>query len=181
MLWLGRAYQVRWFHKVDTKYWVYRIRPEKFCGWHLWHSISELVQSLLHISWWVKQSATNSFFFFYDEGLWGISIFILEFFALSSLGLVITSQIWTLRMSSSTVPPRANLNDDQNPRLRSLIIAFIILPSIAVSVRLWSRALLPGSTMSKTPTRFWWDDWTVLAAGVRLSNPIPKKKTSEGN
>lgn len=68
-------------------------------------------------------------------------------------------------MASST-PPGVNLDDDQRPALRGLMIAMLVLPTVAVVLRFWSRAMLPG--FSSTPIRFWWDDWTALIAAVCL-------------
>ncbi|KAI9714015.1 MAG: hypothetical protein M1820_000745 [Bogoriella megaspora] len=55
---------------------------------------------------------------------------------------------------------------DTGPRLRAICIATIIIPTVAVILRFWSRALLPRdpTPMSKVKSRFWWDDWTILAA-----------------
>ncbi|KAA8648033.1 uncharacterized protein ATNIH1004_003916 [Aspergillus tanneri] len=62
-------------------------------------------------------------------------------------------------MSSSV-----DLNDDQGPTLKALMIAMLTVPTVAVSLRFWSRAILPG--FSSTPIRFWWDDWTALLAAM---------------
>lgn len=77
---------------------------------------------------------------------------------------------------ASKVPPGVNLKDDQGPQLRALLIAMLVLPTFAIIVRFWSRALLPSQPMSKRPTRFWWDDWTALIAAVC---PTPNNESKE--
>jgi hypothetical protein len=62
-----------------------------------------------------------------------------------------------------------NLNESKQGNLRALLIAMMVLPTVVILVRFWSRALLPAYSMSKMPTRFWWDDWTALAAAVCYS------------
>jgi hypothetical protein len=52
--------------------------------------------------------------------------------------------------------------------IRALFIIMAILPTIAVILRLWSRALLPGSSHERPMSRYWWDDWTVILATVWL-------------
>lgn len=56
--------------------------------------------------------------------------------------------------------------EDKQKQLWDLLIAMIILPTVVILVRFWSRALLPTLSVSKLPMRFWWDDWTALAAAV---------------
>jgi hypothetical protein len=70
-------------------------------------------------------------------------------------------------MSSVVVP-----NESKQGELRSLLIAMIALPTIIVAVRLWSRYLSSAMSMSKALSRFWWDDWTALAAAV---GPFPEQ------
>ncbi len=52
--------------------------------------------------------------------------------------------------------------------LHKLLTAMIVLPSLIVCLRFWSRALLPNGAASKTAfsRKFWWDDWSVLVAAV---------------
>ena len=69
-----------------------------------------------------------------------------------------------------STPPSPNLNDDRGPELQALLIAMIVIPTVAVIIRFWSRALLPGFSLSKQTLRFWWDDWFALAAAVRQRN-----------
>lgn len=45
----------------------------------------------------------------------------------------------------------------------------MIVPTVVVLIRAWSRALLPVSHMTRIPTKFWWDDWTAFAGAVRVS------------
>lgn len=56
--------------------------------------------------------------------------------------------------------------DNKQNNLRTLLIAMIIVPSIVIFIRFWSRALLPISPTSKVARKFWWDDWTALIAAV---------------
>lgn len=57
-----------------------------------------------------------------------------------------------------------NLNDNQGPALRTLLIVVIIIPTLVIILRFWSRAILPAVTKSRSPVRFWWDDWAALVA-----------------
>ncbi|PLB51343.1 hypothetical protein P170DRAFT_382755 [Aspergillus steynii IBT 23096] len=66
-------------------------------------------------------------------------------------------------MESST-PKEVGLNGDQRSVLRALVIVMLVIPTVAVLLRFWSRAMLPG--FSSTPVRFWWDDWTALIAAM---------------
>ena len=76
-------------------------------------------------------------------------------------------------MSSSEVSPRVDLSDDLGARLQTLLTVMAILPTIAIIIRFWSRALLPEmSSMHSRPMRFWWDDWTALVTAVRSPRTI---------
>lgn len=55
--------------------------------------------------------------------------------------------------------------ENRSPGLRAFQIAMIIIPTIAIVLRFWSRTLAFG----KKPPRFWWDDWLALMALVSLS------------
>ena len=64
---------------------------------------------------------------------------------------------------TDTVPPTQSsptYGDSIGPRIVRVNTAMIIISTLAVSLRCWSRAL-------KTEKKFWWDDWTCLAAYVR--------------
>jgi hypothetical protein len=64
--------------------------------------------------------------------------------------------------------------DEKQGALRSLLIAMTVLPTVVIIVRFWSRALLQDFTVSRMPTKFWWDDWTALAAAVSKDTiPVP--------
>ncbi|PYI25961.1 hypothetical protein BP00DRAFT_430793 [Aspergillus indologenus CBS 114.80] len=63
-------------------------------------------------------------------------------------------------------------SDDRGPQIRAISIALIILPSVAVALRFWSRALLPKPPRANTHSGFWWDDWTALAAAVSRGSPL---------
>lgn len=56
--------------------------------------------------------------------------------------------------------------------LRVFQIILIILPTIAIILRFWSRALAFRGKVR----RFWWDDWTALLALVRhfLPKVVPE-------
>ncbi|KAF3061499.1 hypothetical protein GL218_03013 [Daldinia childiae] len=69
-------------------------------------------------------------------------------------------------MSSAETQPDFNPNDTKQDELRKLLIAMMIVPTVVVLVRAWSRALMTPSAMSKTPNKFWWDDWTAFAGAV---------------
>ncbi|KAL9122166.1 MAG: hypothetical protein Q9187_001281 [Circinaria calcarea] len=65
--------------------------------------------------------------------------------------------------------------DDRGPSLLKLNVAMIVVATIAVGLRFWSRAVTRSSKFSKG-TRFWWDDWLALANLVWLAladNSIP--------
>ena len=62
----------------------------------------------------------------------------------------------------------AEITKIQQDRLRVLPIAMIIVPTIVILIRAWSRALLPLSPTSRIATKFWWDDWMTFAAGVQI-------------
>ncbi|ROV87838.1 hypothetical protein VMCG_10546 [Cytospora schulzeri] len=66
-------------------------------------------------------------------------------------------------MSSSKA---VDLTQSKQSDLRTLLIAMVIVPTVIVIIRAWSRALLPVSPTSKIPTKFWWDDWTAFAAAA---------------
>lgn len=59
-----------------------------------------------------------------------------------------------------------NFEESKQRDLRSLLIAMMVLPTIVVIVRFWSRYLSSAFTISRMPMRFWWDDWTALTAAV---------------
>lgn len=52
--------------------------------------------------------------------------------------------------------------EDKGPHVVAAAACAIVIQVIVLVLRFWSRALL-------TRTRFWWDDWMVFAALVRLS------------
>lgn len=56
-----------------------------------------------------------------------------------------------------------NLEADRSPHMRALLIVMAILPTIAIALRFWSRAIQP--TKGTFP-HFWWDDWAALLAAV---------------
>jgi hypothetical protein len=56
--------------------------------------------------------------------------------------------------------------DEKQGALRSLLIAMTVVPTVVITIRFWSRALLQDFSLSKMPIRFWWDDWIALAAAV---------------
>ena len=52
--------------------------------------------------------------------------------------------------------------EDWGPSLRAYTIVLIVVSTLAVALRFWSRAVVPTAKAS----RFWWDDWTILVAWV---------------
>ena len=53
-------------------------------------------------------------------------------------------------------------------QLRALCIAMIIIPTIAVALRFWSRLMRTGTDNGLSlRVGLWWDDWVVLACLVR--------------
>ena len=52
------------------------------------------------------------------------------------------------------------VHGDKGSHVLAAAICVIVIQVVAVALRFWSRALSRG-------TRFWWDDWMVLAALVR--------------
>ncbi|KAI1332609.1 hypothetical protein F5Y16DRAFT_407312 [Xylariaceae sp. FL0255] len=69
-------------------------------------------------------------------------------------------------MTASASEMQVNLNESKQASLRTLLIAALVTPTIVVFFRVWSRALLPVSPTSNIKSRFWWDDYTVLAAAI---------------
>lgn len=66
-------------------------------------------------------------------------------------------------MSSTSL---VNANESQQDSLRTLLIAMLVLPTITVVLRVWSRAILPLSPTSHIKSRFWWDDWAAFAGAA---------------
>lgn len=52
---------------------------------------------------------------------------------------------------------------NRGPPLAAYNAVMIVIPVIAVALRLWSRMLMPSD---KRLHRFWWDDWVVVMALV---------------
>lgn len=59
-----------------------------------------------------------------------------------------------------------DLTKSKQPQLRVLLIAMMIVPTVVVLIRAWSRALLPVSPLTRIPTKFWWDDWMAFFGAV---------------
>ncbi|KAI2640424.1 hypothetical protein GGS26DRAFT_538109 [Hypomontagnella submonticulosa] len=53
-------------------------------------------------------------------------------------------------------------SDDRGPPFRAYTIVMMVIPVVAVSLRLWSRAL--NMSVGRHSTRFWWDDWVAILA-----------------
>ena len=51
---------------------------------------------------------------------------------------------------------------NRGPGLVGLSVVMMVLPTIAVALRFWSRLTLKGQ-------RFWWDDWFAIASLVYVS------------
>lgn len=79
-----------------------------------------------------------------------------------------------LRNAPRSPPPEG---DSMQGQLRSLLIAMLILPSIVILIRFWSRSLLADSDTSSIRAKYWWDDWTALAAAVCSHSPEPYDAT----
>lgn len=58
----------------------------------------------------------------------------------------------------------ASSQADSGHSLRGFDIAMIIIPTVAVTLRFWSRVLSGHASKGRV---FWWDDWTALMALVR--------------
>ena len=65
---------------------------------------------------------------------------------------------------------RSPNTDDRAPGVIALLIAMTIIPTLAVALRIWSRALIPTSSTSRA-WRFWWDDWLVFLDLVSVTYP----------
>jgi hypothetical protein len=50
--------------------------------------------------------------------------------------------------------------------IQAFLIMMATLPTIAVILRLWPRALWPGASHEMPIRRYWWDDWTVVMAAA---------------
>lgn len=59
---------------------------------------------------------------------------------------------------------------DRGGPLKGFFIFMVILPTVAILLRFWSRSISSGKHSSKG--RFWWDDWVALASLVRLRTCI---------
>lgn len=73
-------------------------------------------------------------------------------------------------MSRMNAASGVDLSENKQNNLRSLLVAMIVLPTVVVAIRFWSRYLSPAFSISHMPTRFWWDDWTALTATVSNDN-----------
>lgn len=58
------------------------------------------------------------------------------------------------------------INPDQGPQLQVGVTIGLVVPSLVVILRFWSRVIQHAVSNSRTSVRFWWDDWTVLAASL---------------
>ena len=67
-----------------------------------------------------------------------------------------------LMMTNTTSP-------DKGPRIVAAAVSVIVVQVLVLILRFWSRSL-------STRARFWWDDWTVLAALVKY----PQDSQSNG-
>ena len=67
-------------------------------------------------------------------------------------------------MSSSSSADRA-------PQVVALGIPLIIIPTVAVVLRIWSRMLI--HTLGSSRVRvFWWDDWLVMMGLVSIRHRV---------
>ena len=53
------------------------------------------------------------------------------------------------------------MSENKGPRVVAAAVSVIVIQLVVLFLRFWSRAI-------STKARFWWDDWTVLAALVSL-------------
>jgi hypothetical protein len=79
---------------------------------------------------------------------------------------IFTACIIRSAMSDTFVPPPESFDDDRGPGFRAYIIVLTVLSTIATGLRFWSRWL--SAPTSRNLGRFWWDDWTALAAVLVL-------------
>ncbi|QKX55356.1 uncharacterized protein TRUGW13939_02448 [Talaromyces rugulosus] len=77
-------------------------------------------------------------------------------------------------MTSLRAPPAVDLSENRGPPMRTLLIAMIVLPTVAVLLRFWSRTLLPATGRLQSVGKFWWDDWSALVAAVSFSRAIER-------
>ena len=68
-------------------------------------------------------------------------------------------------MDGMPKPPPDYAN--QGPALFACGLVLIIVPTVAVAIRIWSRIIAIGHGL-------WWDDYLVLALMVRLSMLFPR-------
>ncbi|TEY78488.1 hypothetical protein BOTCAL_0048g00140 [Botryotinia calthae] len=73
-------------------------------------------------------------------------------------------------------------NQDRGPPLRSFLIFLLIISTLSVVVRFWSRAIMPcQSSGGKKSPRFWWDDWmALLCLSANSIKPFTAATTSMG-
>ncbi|KAI1383545.1 uncharacterized protein F4822DRAFT_420937 [Hypoxylon trugodes] len=69
---------------------------------------------------------------------------------------------------TSRIPRQSPINNDENigPPFRSFVIVLVIITILSTIVRFWSRSIVKPN--QRQPKRFWWDDWTFLAAATLL-------------
>ena len=60
---------------------------------------------------------------------------------------------------------------DKAPEVVSLGIPLIIIPTVAVALRIWSRTLIATSGSSRARV-LWWDDWLILICLVRIRDLV---------
>ena len=71
-----------------------------------------------------------------------------------------TSSLVSGPLDALRTPPGTNLGESQGPRIIATCATLIVLSSVAVVLRFVARQLSRAG--------LWWDDWTILAALVRI-------------
>ena len=68
----------------------------------------------------------------------------------------------------------SSISADRAPQIVALGIPFLIIPTLAVVLRIWSRMLLSTSGSSRA-RGLWWDDWLVIMGLVSICNCVSNK------
>ena len=60
---------------------------------------------------------------------------------------------------------------DRAPQVVALAIPIIVIPTVAVVLRIWSRMLI--HTLGSSRTRvLWWDDWLIMISLVSIRHHV---------
>lgn len=61
---------------------------------------------------------------------------------------------------------------DRAPQVVALGIPFMIIPTVAVVLRIWSRMLIHTLGSSSRAHVLWWDDWLIMMGLVSIRHRV---------